>query len=155
MKYFFRITAVFFLFGFAFVACSSDSTLNLDGFDSKAADLIGSQWELISFRSDEGKNLTIPADAAYTLRFETSNELSGRAADCNPYFAPYQARDGGVLSVGRVSSSFVLCAVASPMTAYFEAIGSASSYATAEDQLRLGFGDRGVLTYRKAAGSME
>ena len=138
---------------FTFAACSSAPTQTLDEVESKAVDLVGPRWELISFQSAEGKNMTLPANELYTLRFQTNKELSGRAADCDPYFASYDARDDGAISVGGVSSSLILCGVDSSIPAYFEAIGNVGQYELAGDDLRLGFGGQGVLTYRK--GSLE
>ena len=106
MKHLLKITTAVFLLGFTHASCNSDSTLFLDSFDGKATDLIGRQWELISFHSAEGKTVTIPADKLYTLHFETTSALRGRAADCNDYFASYEAEDDGAISLGRLSSSF-------------------------------------------------
>lgn len=118
---------------------------------SIAADLIGTQWELVSFQLTPGGAFEPLHGERYSLIFESKKKLIGRAADCDDYSAKYRARDGGRVSVRQISSSFVLCAVQSSIPAYFNALASVTNFELVDDELHLRIQVHTVLKYRRTA----
>ncbi len=72
-----------------------------------AGDLEGAEWNLVSWRNDEGEMTDALNDAPITLTFE-DGKVAGNAG-CNRYFAAYQA-DGDVLDIDdKIGSTMMMC----------------------------------------------
>jgi heat shock protein HslJ len=70
---------------------------------------------------------TYAADEPYTISFEASGDLQGRA-DCNDYDGTYNSPRSGALSIREIYSTGDLCGRTSLEDRYFEVLSGAVSY---------------------------
>jgi heat shock protein HslJ len=103
----------------------------------KTRSLEGTRWTLGSYLTSDGELVDVLPGAEITVRFQ-EGQLAG-GAGCNSYFGSYEV-DGDSLAIGAIGSTEMYCGPEEAMDqegAYLVALGSASSYSIAGDQLHL------------------
>jgi heat shock protein HslJ len=91
-------------------------------------------------------NVKLPTGQDYDVIFKSDGTFSGRA-DCNSIFGKYRAEQAGILSVGTIGTTYVLCPEESRYFEYLDALRRSTGYEHSGDHLHLSFGKRGVLRY--------
>lgn len=125
----------------------ADKSINsIDGSDSKVEDLVGKTWKLSSFQSEEGEIKSIHSAAEYVLTFSAKDSVDGTTS-CNEFWGVYEAKDGGEIDVEITQSTLVECPDESNEDEYTNALQSADEYEVNNDELRLGFEAKGVITF--------
>lgn len=103
--------------------------------------LAGTQWQLVSV------NDSPVADSTVTLLFGDDGRAFG-SGGCNSYITTYTL-DGGSISFGQVASTRKACAedIMGLESAYLAALGAATGYEVAGDQLVIVYGDGESLVF--------
>jgi heat shock protein HslJ len=133
---------------FAILCACSTPVDPIDGSSSSPTDLLGPVWELVSFQPSRGVIEKLPSGQDYYVLFKSDGTFSGRA-DCNSIFGKYRAEQEGIISVGSIGTTYVLCPEESHLDEYLDALRRSTGYEQSGDHLRLSFGKRGVLRYIK------
>ena len=131
---------------FLFSSCDGSGTRPADGSNSTAAQLVGPTWKLVTLHDGSGDRLSLNEGETYTIKFEPGKALGG-TADCNSYFANYNAEDDGQLHVNSIGSTRAYCGEGSHDKTYIEAVRTAMEYEVSSDRLRIGFEGYGVLIF--------
>jgi heat shock protein HslJ len=108
-------------------------------------DLIGPQWQLISFGS-AGAEIPVVGDSAVTLMLGEDGQLSG-SGGCNSYGGGYEI-DNNTLSVAQIASTLMACADEQLMQQeidYLAALQTGMQFAVNGDQLTLSSPDGQVV----------
>ncbi|MBX3051374.1 MAG: META domain-containing protein [Caldilineaceae bacterium] len=123
---------------------SAESTDKAVPTDSAA--LLNVEWQLVEIRPSGDSPLVVEGPGKYTLQFADDGTVGGQL-DCNFLSGTYTL-DGDKLAFGPIASTMAFCPEDGILSTYSEALNSANSYAIADDQLHIGYGDAaGVLVY--------
>lgn len=129
-------------------ASCSDSVIDIDGSGSSPEDLYGTSWELTTFVNEKGGKVDLNPEETYELTFNADLGLGGRA-DCNSYGANYMAKDGGEINIEDLITTKVGCGKDSHIDEFYEALANSTEYEVKDQILKLGFGSKGILVFRK------
>jgi heat shock protein HslJ len=102
-------------------------------------------WTLAALQRPGMAEERVAPEPPYTLEFETSSRLAGRA-DCNRYFSGYEA-DKGRIKVLAVGATQAACPPESFADEFLKMIGAATQYEIRNAQLRLAGADGSVLVF--------
>jgi heat shock protein HslJ len=103
----------------------------------KTRSLEGTRWTLESYLTSESELADVLPGAEITARFQEGQVVG--SAGCNSYFGSYEV-EGDSLAIGAIGSTEMYCGPEEVMDqegAYLSALGSASSFSIAGDQLHL------------------
>ncbi len=113
---------------------------------SKADDLIGPTWQLVDFQTREGHGHEFEIMRRYTVQFHSDGNFEVTGA-CNTGFGNYQARNGGSINISKLGHSQAGCHESEGI--YFRTLIKVKFFKVSRNQLKLGFGEQGVLLYHR------
>lgn len=143
-KYF---SFVFFLLVAISYSCDSSTSIEINGQNSRVDDLYGN-WSLSKFINENGNKLSLAKDEKYSINFVETDSLKGQI-DCNQYFGNFSAKNGGEISIDLSGITKVYCGEESHDEDYHSALRKVNKYEVNSDELKLGFGSKGILLYKK------
>ena len=119
--------------------CSNSPT------ESETKLLLNTLWTLESFEIDDEINRP-PEDQIYNIKFKDDSTFSGRN-DCNDIGGRYEIKQGGVMEITKLGTSFVLCGDKSMFKEYYGALDLIFSYKVHQNKLLLRYGEHSVLNF--------
>ena len=126
-------------------AAPNDTSPEEDDVSTGEVDLVGPQWQLVSF-GPAGSEIPVVGESAVTLMLDEAGQLSG-SGGCNSYSGAYEL-DNNTLSVDQVASTLMACADDTLMQQeidYFAALQTGMSFEVNGDQLTLSSPDGQVV----------
>jgi putative lipoprotein len=127
------------------VLARASSSAQADDSEAAADALAGTAWRLVEFQDEQGAAEPVDPDALYTIEFAADGNLAGQA-HCNRYFGRY-GFDANGLSISGVGATLAMCAPPSRATEFLGAVERATQSELRGENLRLLFGNGGVLTF--------
>jgi para-nitrobenzyl esterase len=101
-----------------------------------AAALVGTDWQLVRFRSGDGRTLTPDDKAKYTFAFRTGGVLHLRI-DCNRGSGGWKSPEPGLLQIGPLAVTRAMCPPGSLFDPVMGQMGTIRSYVFKDGRLYL------------------
>ncbi len=124
-------------------------------FALQETDLVGTQWEVISYNNGQQAVVSTLSGTTLTANFGADGTLSG-IAGCNNYFASFESDGKSTITIGPAATTRMLCSepggVMEQEAAYLAALATAATYQITGDQLHMRTADDALaVTFVRAA----
>jgi putative lipoprotein len=107
----------------------------------------GGVWVLVTYQAESGFEEAVAPNERYTIEFTADGRVAGQA-DCNRYFGGYSEPSPGRLAMTNLGSTMAACPPESRSQDFLRAIGAATRYELAGEELKL-FGGGDALTFAR------
>lgn len=122
------------------------NTTQLAQFEPASSDLVGSDWDVISYNNGKGGVVTVITGTSISASFGEDGQVSG-SAGCNDYFGPYTT-EGSAISIGPLAATRKLCAdedVMAQEAAYLSALETVATYKITGDRMEMRTADGALV----------